>query len=406
MRCSRPDLDGQQRRDEYGANMSDVAVGQPAGGAYPVRFQTDYPEKLSRLGTAFRIILAIPLLIMVALLGGGSFVGPGLGVTFGLMGALLFVHWISVLIRGRPVRWLFDAIVAIQRFTLRAESYLLLLTDRYPPFEGDWPVRYEVDYPQRIRRRQLVFWKTVMSIPHFFVLWVLGLIAGLFVFISWFAILITGQYPRGLYNFVSGWLRWSARVNAYLMSLTDDFPPFSLSPEPQLTGPRGYLASAVAGVVLVGAAVGGFAALIAWPPSTENVAVSYQDLLDGEPSSPGRVAGVRLTVVDAQDPYEFSDDIYVPEPGRRFVLFDVQMRSERRVDSDVWDSDWGLKDSRGDSHDPFLATLGGQEPPRRLQPGGLGDVVLVFELPKGVQPRELTYDPSFGFKERLKFVFR
>src|SRR4030042_1925232 len=96
-----------------------------------------------------RLILAIPVLIVLSLLGQG----------------LIWVYWIGILVRGRPVRWLFDANVAIQRFTLRAYAYLLLLTDRYPPFDGEWQVRFEGDYPQRLSRWRVGLLKEGPGLP-------------------------------------------------------------------------------------------------------------------------------------------------------------------------------------------------------------------------------------------------
>ncbi len=124
-----------------------------AAAPFPIRLEADYPERLSRLSTFFRLFLAIPVLLVLYLLGQG----------------LIGVYWIGILVRGRPVRWLFDANVAIQRFSLRSYAYFLLLTDRYPPLDGDWPVRYEVDYPERLSRWRLVIWKTATVIPHMIV---------------------------------------------------------------------------------------------------------------------------------------------------------------------------------------------------------------------------------------------
>ncbi len=159
---------------------------------FPVRLEVDYPERLSRLSTFFRLILAIPVVILLAVLAGGSgFAGPGAGITTGALGSLILAHWIAVLLRGRPVRWLFDVIVAIQRFSMRAYSYFFLLTDRYPPFEGDWSVRYEVDYPERLSRWRLVIWKTVTVIPHLIVLGFVFIGVLVVVFLAWFAVLFT-----------------------------------------------------------------------------------------------------------------------------------------------------------------------------------------------------------------------
>lgn len=121
---------------------------------YPVSLDLTGPERLSRLSSFFRIILMLPLLFFVAILG-GSFTSFSflIGVGGGLITFIVFVHWITVLARGRPVGWAWGTIVGMQRFILRSYSYFFLLTDRYPPFEGDWYLQFEVEKPVRIRRR-------------------------------------------------------------------------------------------------------------------------------------------------------------------------------------------------------------------------------------------------------------
>jgi hypothetical protein len=104
-----------------------------------------------------------------------------------------------------------------------------LLTDKYPPFEGDWLLSYEVERPEEISRWRLLFWKFITAIPHFIILIVLWFVVAVVVVIAWFAILFIGRFPRGLHGLVEGVLRWQARVTAYVMSLTDQYPPFSLN---------------------------------------------------------------------------------------------------------------------------------------------------------------------------------
>lgn len=199
---------------------------------YPVSLEVEYQEELSRLSTFFRLILLIPLALFVAILSSGvgtEAAGDGAGLTLGTMGGLVLAHWIAIFLRRRPVNWLFGVIVHIQRFTLRATAYFLLLADKYPPFEGDWLLRYEVEQPETLSRWKLLFWKIITAIPHIIILIVLWFVVVVVVVISWFAILFTGKFPRGLHGLVEGWLRWDARVTAYVMSLTDRYPPFSLT---------------------------------------------------------------------------------------------------------------------------------------------------------------------------------
>jgi hypothetical protein len=204
----------------------------PPAPPYPVSLEIEYQEKLSRLSTFFRLILLIPLVLFLAIISGelgGDTASDGASFTLGTLGSLVLAHWIVIFLRRRPVNWLFDVIVHIQRFTLRATAYILLLADKYPPFEGDWLLRYEVEKPEVLSRWKLLFWKIITAIPHFIILIVLWFVVVVVVVIAWFAILFTGRFPRGLHGLVEGWLRWDARLTAYLMSLTDRYPPFSLT---------------------------------------------------------------------------------------------------------------------------------------------------------------------------------
>lgn len=360
---------------------------------FPVRLEADYPQRLSRLTTFFRLILAIPVLVVLSLLGQG----------------LIWVYWIAVLVRGRPVRWLFDANVAIQRFTLRAYAYFLLLTDRYPPFDGEWQVRYEVDCPERLSRWRLVIWKTVTVIPHFVVLGFVFVGVLVVVILAWFAILFTGRYPRGMHSFVAGSLRWSARASAYWMSLTDEFPSFSLSAD---VGPAyfsSYVISAIFGWLIVLAWVGGISALVAWPGETKEVTVSYQQLLLAQPSRAVEVSDVEAMLLVAEDPYVSARGLYEPQVDHRFVLFSLLLYNRRDGPGDlavlVEEGDFSLKDSLGEGHDPMLVTVAGRNPPVRVREAGRADVWMMFEVDEDARPTELRYNPSFGFKQRVKFTF-
>ena len=166
---------------------------------YPVTFEAVYPERLSRLSTFFRLLLSIPVLIF----------GSHWGYQCGPAG-----------LAGHPGAGPHPAMavyfqVALNRWFNRTSGYLLLLTDRYPPFEGDWVISYEVRYPERLARWKLLFWKVITAIPHFIILLFLGLGAMIVTVIAWFFILFAGRYPRGLFEYVAGVMRWSARVQAY-----------------------------------------------------------------------------------------------------------------------------------------------------------------------------------------------
>jgi hypothetical protein len=204
---------------------------------YAARLDIDYPGPMDRMTTFFRLLWAIPILIVIGLLNSGGSVhyvneagkaveASGAGAAAGLFGATL----VMILFRQRYPRWWFDFAVELARFGGRVGAYLLLLTDTYPSTTEAQAVHLEVDYPDAEKlNRWLPLVKWLLAIPHYIVLAVLGVLAVLATIIAWFAILLTGSYPRGLFDFVVGVGRWSTRVWAYAFLLvTDVYPPFSL----------------------------------------------------------------------------------------------------------------------------------------------------------------------------------
>jgi len=207
-----------------------------AGTSYPVQFDVEYPEReLDRLTTAFRIFMVIPIAIVLATLGGESTAYAGdhwqAGATFG--GLVTFSPLLLILFRQKYPRWWFDWNLELLRFQNRVGAYLALLNDQYPSTDEHQSVRLELPYPDAKRdlNRWLPLVKWLLAIPHYIVLAFLWLAALFVIVFAWFAILFTGRYPRGLFEFVVGVGRWTTRVTAYAFVLvTDQYPPFSLSP--------------------------------------------------------------------------------------------------------------------------------------------------------------------------------
>jgi hypothetical protein len=206
---------------------------------YPVQFSVDYPDRsLNRLTTAFRIFVAIPILIVLGSVSGSTWLrfSSHRGTTFALSGAggLLFVGpLLMILFRRKYPRWWFDWNLELQRFTNRVLAYILLMDDRYPATDQHQAVHLDYVYPDAGRdlNRWLPLVKWLLVIPHFIVLIFLWIAATVVVIVAWFAILFTGRYPRGMFDFVRGVIRWGARVVAYAFVLvTDRYPPFRLAP--------------------------------------------------------------------------------------------------------------------------------------------------------------------------------
>ena len=361
---------------------------------YPVQLEVDYPERQSRWKALLRLPLFIPILIFAYLLQGS--VTPAI--------------WAAILVRGRIPRWLFDFEVALNRWQLRAVSYFMLLTDGYPPFEGDYTIRYEVSYPERSSRWRLVIWKFITSVPHFFVLTVLGLTLLLVVPIGWFAVLIIGRFPQGLHWYVSGVLRWGARVNAYVLSLTDEFPPFSFSPDAGRSGTDSYVISSVIGVLATGSIIAGIIALVIFAGGGEIVTeVSYERLAAGEVrSGETRVVtnsvGVELIVVS--DPADELVPFLVAQPGYRFVLVNLAIENLGGGDLQIWETNFRLEDTDDDGHAVVLAVVGGRIPPLRIRSGDFAFTDLIFELPRDVDPAEFRYRPARFGADTVVYQFR
>ena len=215
-----------------------TAPATPASPAYAARLTVDYPERLDRFTTFFRLIWVIPIAVVLGMItasGNQTIVTAAgeqiAGAGGGLLAGLAIATALMIAIRVRYPRWWFDFARELTRFGARVSAYIALLTDRYPSTVEEQAVHLEVDYPDvdRDLNRWLPLVKWFLAIPHYVVLFFLVIGAVIAIVIAWFAILITGRYPKPLFDYVVGVARWSLRVSAYAFLLvTDRYPPFSL----------------------------------------------------------------------------------------------------------------------------------------------------------------------------------
>jgi len=202
--------------------------------SYPISLSVDYPDRnLNRLTTFFRIFTAIPIVIIIGLLSSAEYgwEGGGWGIYRYAAAGLVFLPLVLMLLfRQKYPKWWFDWNVALTKFSTRVAAYIDLLTDEYPSTEDDQSVHINIPYPDAKKlNRWLPLIKWLLAIPHFIILCFLWIAAIVCVVIAWFAILFTGRYPRGLFDFIVGVYRWSLRVGAYSVLLTTDtYPPFAL----------------------------------------------------------------------------------------------------------------------------------------------------------------------------------
>jgi hypothetical protein len=200
----------------------------------------------NRLTTAFRFFLAFPHIILVggpiAAISGISWsTDHGMnwetGSSTGLLGAVAcivsIIAWFAILFTARYPEGLWKLAAYYMRWRVRALAYMTLLRDEYPPFgDGGYPVQLELPAPDKPRDRLTVAFRILLAIPHFFVLIFVGLLWAFTTAIAWVWILVTGRYPETLYGFAIGALAWNARVEAYVLLLRDEYPPFTLRVNP------------------------------------------------------------------------------------------------------------------------------------------------------------------------------
>jgi hypothetical protein len=209
--------------------------------AYPVTVSVVPTEgERNRLTTAFRLVLAIPHLILVGSVGLGfaTMSGRNNGILSfssqdGLLGSaaalLAIVSWFTIVLAGQHIGAIRQFTLFVMRWRARVVAYSMLLVDPYPPFgDAAYPASFEVVDPPEPRNRVSVGFRLILAIPQFIVLVFIMMAWWVTAIIAWFAILITGRYPPGLFDFGVGCMRWLLRVEAYMLLLVDEYPPFSL----------------------------------------------------------------------------------------------------------------------------------------------------------------------------------
>ena len=199
---------------------------------HPLQYDVEYPDRpLNRLTTALRLLAALPIVLLLAAIGGASVVSGADTTTVVASGSALLVlpPLLMIVFRGKYPRWWYDFNVELLGFQNRVGVYLALMDDRYPSTDERQSVRLSVPEPVGLNRwLPLVKW--LLAIPHYIVLAVLHVGALFAVIAAWFAILVTGRFPRRLFDYLVGVGRWTNRVTAYACLLvTDAYPPFRLA---------------------------------------------------------------------------------------------------------------------------------------------------------------------------------
>ncbi|MGE0601909.1 MAG: DUF4389 domain-containing protein [Dehalococcoidia bacterium] len=377
---------------------------------YPVRFDIEYPEGLSRWKTLLRAFLILPVLLML-----------GLFQYFTQMGS--FIGFTTVFWRKKYPMWLFTGMAGAFGYVARSFSYWLLLTDKFPSFsKEESPVTLEFDDPPsgQLSRWRVFFWKGILLIPHFIVLGFLMIAVFAVTVIAWFGILFTGNYPRGLFQFVVGIQRWYWRVTSYFMSFNDRFPPYALSAE---AGPASNGATVANGVI--GALVGaGYAALITVaivlgnnPHTVENLEWAKVQTGQQQPGVTFERYGneaVFIRLTQAFDPGDEFLQIIQPSRDERIVVVKWSVVNSSRSQSALVTGDAASLKVEYEGDDGKLKTktidavvigVNNLAAPARIPERGAATINAAFVLPADAVPLELRFRHGFAGTGGIKYVF-
>lgn len=349
----------------------------------------------NRVTTFLRLPMLIPLVFLLyALTAAAPF--------------LLFVARAGTLFRRKHPVWVYSGLGGFLAWHARLYGYALLLTDQYPSFssEPNNAVKAGYDVPEQgtFSRWNGLIWRSVVLVPHYFVLGIFfGILVPILTVIAWFAILVTGQYPRGVFNWVAGVVRWWFRVLSYQLLLHDRFPPFSTSAAAVRGSQGAFIASAATGSVVAGGFLTAvIAGLIAQSRPYEET-VSYARLVDGDETESTRIedpAGdLVVTLAAAYDPGDDFVPILTPTRRERVVVFLWEVENERSTDELI---DGGVawltvdqEDDDGDdvrkTHGARIVTVANTTPPVRIAEGGFVEVYAVFVLPEEAEPVSLRF---------------
>jgi len=256
-----------------------------------------------------------------------------------------------------------------------------------------------------VARWKVLIWKFITAIPHFIIVAILGITVVLVTIVAWFYALIAGRYPQGLFDYVAGVIRWGARVNAYFLSLTDEYPPFNLSAPAGPAGGDAYLISSIIGFLLTGGIIALVAVAGITLPEELEVEVDYAGLQEERPARAVEMADVWAHLLSVSDPLSEEETLLEPDRGKRLVMFEFSMLNDSGGDVEIRESHFKLRDEDGDKHDPELVTVAGHPAPEEVEEGEQATVQVIFELPSEVDPARLDFSPGFALAKTVKYVF-
>ncbi len=312
---------------------------------------------------------------------------------------LTILAWFSILFTGRYPKAFFEFTSGVLRWQANVIAYVALLRDEYPPFSwepGEYPLSFEVPRAERQSRFRL-FIRLAAVIPNQIVYGFMQIGWFFTTFVSWFAILITGRYPRGLFKFAVGAIRWRERQLAYLLLLRDEYPPYSINADAR---PGNEVLSTIIGLPV-------FAAYIAFSilpllgvfggNTTVHASLSAAAIRRDHPS--GKSGSLRLTLLEYDENASSAEAF--PHAGYKFASFRVRGEKDGFFPAFFWPVFLSVTTCSGFSHGIYATASA--IPFRAFWRDGSNETTAYFEIPRGSSVCELSY---FAGRGRIKFVFR
>lgn len=360
--------------------------------AHPVQFDVAYPERLSRWLIFVKIILVIPHLFAVGLL-------------MYAVAILTVLAWFSILFTGRYPKAFFEFNAGVLRWASNAFAYAMLLRDEYPPFsweQGEYPLTLDIPRAERQSRFRL-FIRAFAIVPNYIVFYFVQIAWYITTFIAWWAILFTGRYPRGLFRFNVGVMRWYNRMTAYIYLLRDEYPPYSIGADAR---PGNEVISAIIGLPLLAGYIALYAAFIVGPMLSGGETVRVNAALLESPVALERAApsasgsGLRITLLAYDDAPRLSVG-ELPRPGYRIVEFRLVAEKDSWLPVFYTPYLFMLEDCFGYAHPvDFEQTENSAPIFEMFWRGGSDDSFIYFEFPANEVPCALNYFNTVAFEFR------
>jgi hypothetical protein len=358
--------------------------------AHPVVFDVEYPERLSRVYIFFKFIAAIPHFIALYLLGIALLV-------------LTIMAWLAILFTGRYPKAFFEFTSGVARWQANVGAYTSLLRDEYPPFSwepGAYPLTLDIPRADRQSRFRL-FIRAFAILPNQIVLGFVQIALFFTTFIAWFAILITGRYPRGLFKFSVGVARWQHRSQAYQYLLRDEYPPYSINASAR---PGNEVLSAIIGFPFFAAIVALYAMLLSGSFGgirTTDATLTPAAIERDHPSV--KAGSLRLTLLGHNDPATNPQpDPVLVDSGYRLVSFDIEAEKDGFSPALYSPYFFSVKTCDGYSTSVQAARNKTSGVFDIYWTGGHDSATIYFEVARGESVCELQYYSAGGFA-RFRF---